>query len=424
MQPGSQTGATTSPPEPEPSEEERWFQELAGGPSFRKSPSIRALLLFLWRHRGSQLSEYSIATEALGRKADFDPRTDATVRVHVARLRQKLKEFYEGEGSDFPLRLSIPLGSHDLKAGPVPLLQPVPVRRALDLRWLWPGTALVFLLAATGLYLENRSLAEKLRQDTSSRALPRFWQNFTGNRKPTGLFLPTPVFYEWDQNETRLKIRDTLANEFTDYSRSAELLPFIKRWGTPRLMQNYTVTSDTFAAIKLAQYFERKGIPVTVGATADLDIESFGDRNIILIGTPATNSHIGRLMEKTHFYAIPGDSGAVRVHGSGTEAAERYAEVIHSDVRRTSPGIIAVLPGTANGTRVLMLTARFTAALVAFLIAPDSLDRMDKMWRKAGSPEYFEALVQTEQDKNTVLKAEPLIIRPIDLAAWEGASKQ
>jgi len=60
-----------------------------------------------------QLHEYNIATEVFGRsKTTFDAGEDAIARVEAHRLRKKLKEFYENEGKDHPLQLSIPAGSY------------------------------------------------------------------------------------------------------------------------------------------------------------------------------------------------------------------------------------------------------------------------------------------------------------------------
>src|SRR5947207_13850323 len=89
------------------------IRQLADSETFRSAPTMRALLLYLWEHQGEPISEYAIATEALGRSADFEPKLDSTVRVQVARLRAKLKEFYESAGGEFPLRLSLPLGRHE-----------------------------------------------------------------------------------------------------------------------------------------------------------------------------------------------------------------------------------------------------------------------------------------------------------------------
>ena len=82
---------------------------------FERCDTLKKLLGYLWLHRDQEFSEYAIATEALGRKADFDPKIDASVRVQIARLRQKLKEFYEDEGANYSILISIPIGSHSLE---------------------------------------------------------------------------------------------------------------------------------------------------------------------------------------------------------------------------------------------------------------------------------------------------------------------
>src|SRR5690242_3954093 len=91
------------------------IRQIADSDTFRTAPTMRALLLYLWEHQSDSISEYAIATEALGRSRDFDPKLDSTVRVQVARLRNKLKEFDGARGGAFPLRLSLPLGGHELQ---------------------------------------------------------------------------------------------------------------------------------------------------------------------------------------------------------------------------------------------------------------------------------------------------------------------
>src|SRR5262245_59180996 len=94
---------------------DEFARQVADSETFRTAPTMRALLLYLWEHHGEPVSEYAIATEALGRAADFEPKVDSTVRVQIARLRTKLKEFHNAAGDDFPLRLSLPLGRHELE---------------------------------------------------------------------------------------------------------------------------------------------------------------------------------------------------------------------------------------------------------------------------------------------------------------------
>lgn len=58
------------------------------------------------------VTEYAIAVEALGRHPDFDPKIDSIVRVEAHRVRKRLHEYYEHEGSSHPIHLMIPAGKY------------------------------------------------------------------------------------------------------------------------------------------------------------------------------------------------------------------------------------------------------------------------------------------------------------------------
>lgn len=74
--------------------------------------------------RAHQIKEYTIATEALGRRPDFDPNSDTIVRVTVHSLRKRLLEVYQNEGADRPMRLVVPAGHYD----PSFVVAPLPVQ--------------------------------------------------------------------------------------------------------------------------------------------------------------------------------------------------------------------------------------------------------------------------------------------------------
>ena len=59
-----------------------------------------------------QLKEYVLAVEVLGRKPSFDPRTDPIVRVEAGRLRGRLEEYYQTEGSGDGLLITLPKGGY------------------------------------------------------------------------------------------------------------------------------------------------------------------------------------------------------------------------------------------------------------------------------------------------------------------------
>src|SRR5271169_4683486 len=83
---------------------------------FAKAPSLAQLLDYVctkyFAGRTDQIKEYNVAVEALGRPASFDPRKDSIVRVEAFRLRKRLKQYYENEGSEHSLRIVIPPGQY------------------------------------------------------------------------------------------------------------------------------------------------------------------------------------------------------------------------------------------------------------------------------------------------------------------------
>lgn len=83
---------------------------------FAKAPSLALLLEYVctkyFEGQANQIKEYNIAVEALGRPPSFDPKQDSIVRVEAFRLRKRLKQYYENEGADRPLRIVIPPGQY------------------------------------------------------------------------------------------------------------------------------------------------------------------------------------------------------------------------------------------------------------------------------------------------------------------------
>src|ERR1700739_458481 len=88
---------------------EEHVQQVLNSPHFLRAETQRRLLEYLWNHRSENLNEYALATDALGRKADFDSTTDASGRVHISGLRRKLKDYYRDAGE--PDILWIPTGT-------------------------------------------------------------------------------------------------------------------------------------------------------------------------------------------------------------------------------------------------------------------------------------------------------------------------
>jgi hypothetical protein len=89
---------------------------ILASPTFaRAQRSVKLLEYICEKHfagQDAQVCEYSIATEALGRPANFDSAEDAIARVEIHRLRKKLREYYAAEGAHQPLKIIIPPGMY------------------------------------------------------------------------------------------------------------------------------------------------------------------------------------------------------------------------------------------------------------------------------------------------------------------------
>lgn len=110
------------PAEAERAELERVVEALARWP--RLSHLLQYIGVKLSSGERDQINEYNIATEVLGRsRTVFNAAEDSIARVETHRLRQRLATFYETEGRDHPIQITLPARSYV----PVFVHQPEPM---------------------------------------------------------------------------------------------------------------------------------------------------------------------------------------------------------------------------------------------------------------------------------------------------------
>ncbi|MBK8457346.1 MAG: hypothetical protein IPL47_09765 [Phyllobacteriaceae bacterium] len=83
---------------------------------FSRSDRARKLLDYLVRSeldgKGDRLKGFSIAMDVFGKEGDFDPSTDAVVRVQAGRLRELLEQYYSGAGKPDAVHIAVPRGGY------------------------------------------------------------------------------------------------------------------------------------------------------------------------------------------------------------------------------------------------------------------------------------------------------------------------
>jgi len=88
---------------------------LNSGP-FQQAPRRQRFLEYIVKEvlagRGERLKGYNVALAVFDRGETFDPNIDPIVRLEAGRLRDRLREYYEGDGQGDPIRIELPKGTY------------------------------------------------------------------------------------------------------------------------------------------------------------------------------------------------------------------------------------------------------------------------------------------------------------------------
>jgi hypothetical protein len=415
--------ATTAPPPLQHDKHEMddllgaHVQRMLQSPHFARADTQRRLLAYLWEHRHEPLSEYALATEALGRNSTFDSTVDASVRVHISRLRRKIKDYYQQETSE-PELLVIPTGTHQLMVvdhlDPIEESKPLRSEAGEVKHWVPQHLVRALFTLCTILAVAVAVLgwkAHSLRQRVVEPPKPNvFWASFLKGSAPIKIILPTPVFFGFSDAPS-LRLRSTKVNDFHDMEKDPQLVALAKDLGAPAFEQSYTVTWDTLAAIDMARYLDSVGAKqrVSFDVTRDLSMMVLEQANVIAVGTHQTLQPLHEYLQAMNFSLAANEMRVTNTRPLGGE--EPSYEIVHeSPERMIRPSIIALLPGRTPGLKLLLLQSRDTAALVSLLSSSAGANSVEEMWRKNGQPEFFEMVVETELESNRAIRSWPVAI--------------
>ena len=78
----------------------------------RASSFLRFIVARTLDGRTSEIKESTIAIEVMGRSPSFDSKTDPIVRVEAARLRDRLRDYYDRHGHADDVLISVPKGAY------------------------------------------------------------------------------------------------------------------------------------------------------------------------------------------------------------------------------------------------------------------------------------------------------------------------
>ena len=180
------------------------IQRMLQSKVFRTSEIHRTLLSYLADKSASGtadgLKEYTIGLDVFAKPDSYDPRQESTVRMHVARLRQKLGEYYRTEGLEDPILVDLPKGGFKLtfeqrEVRPEPVAEPPIVAP----RWgrkeigLIAGLVLAVGLAVYfGLRLQQVERTGLPTARDWTPELQQLWEPLVSSKRPLIVCLSTP----------------------------------------------------------------------------------------------------------------------------------------------------------------------------------------------------------------------------------------
>lgn len=399
------------------------IQRVLRGSQFKNSETLPKLLLYLLEqtllHPDRPLKEHQIATQALNRPLEFDPRLDAIVRVQTGRLRTRLLEYYAAEGVLDPLVIELPKGSYHLhfstrgaltgerdlpapepephKAEP-PVRSHPPLGRVPAAPLHVPSTpfwkdrrvqtlsgVVLLLVVVCGVLLWERSRAVPADQTVPvSPAVRLFWQMFTEAPDSPMIVYSNAEFV--GRPETGMR-----------YRQPGETPP-------NGVLDHYSGVGEVNGVFELVRLFNQMHRPIRVKRSRLLAIDDAKAMNIVFIGSPSENLVLRELLipQDFEFDRVPSTSEppALAIINRAPRPGE-FTQLLGSPTLPIAEdyAMVSVLPGLIQNRWVMLLagtTTLGTQAAAEFVCRPQSVQELLTLAKITTAPVQLEAVLKVE----------------------------
>jgi hypothetical protein len=443
------------PAEPGTTEKLEQLEKVLRSETLAGSESLRILLQYLvLKTIGDQaihLKEYIIATEVFGRSGDFDARTDSVVRVQAKRLRAKLQEYYELEGSSDKIFIDVPKGHYNVAFSYLRNNHAVDLVRdteteiseappgpspKIDIDRIWKMalilTVIMLAIAVVVLTFSNRDLRKQSQGsvmvdgEVDSGAV---WKPFLSTGAPTMLVLSNPAVYRFSNAadpDVLLKRSVELTPEEAGWLAEALEGRFVMRQNRiPRLIlapADYTGVGEAIGLQRIADLLRSAGKSIALKQSRTVSAEDLKSHNVISLGSVWANDWSGKLPIKEDFTysvnaTIVNDNpkpGEEREYRPGFN--ERTGELIEDY------GLITVKPGVTDETTLMILAgikSEGTQAAAEYVTKKEYLNilnqRLQQLAGPAGLPKYYQVLLKVDVDNGIPTTASILAIHRLDV---------
>jgi hypothetical protein len=390
--------------------------------------------------RAKEISEYSIATEALGRPSNYSPGEDSTVRCRAHDLRSKLQQFYDSEGRDQSVRIQLPKGSYApffIAAEPAtPPPVEVPESSAPELPPVAPngwkrGFGVGFAAATvlvTALVLAVRIIPVKAVESDS--ILREFWGPVLRPGANVLLCLGSPPALRMKpyREPPRSDAFELAPPEIAAWYSSLQLLNGGGRLYLYRRLDS-PLFGDAAAAVTAARTLSGAHISFQLVAEASLRPPVLRGQNVLLVGSPNYSTFAARTLRRSPF-SIREDPnlGEEVISDAPPESKPHRVFASHHDeagALTVAYGLITVFPSETDqesGPRTVVISGIAGAGAqgaIEFFSSSAGLRLLRDHFRKDGIqhvPPCYQIVVRCSVDRSLLMNWELAAYQIMDRA--------
>jgi hypothetical protein len=417
----------------------RQIDRMVASSLLQGSDALCRLLQYLAHHTLNfpfdHLKEYTIATELFGRPQDFDPQSDASIRVQIGRLRSKIAEYNSSIGIDDPVVVELPKGKHALsfqprarQPVPVPVPDPVsvptpepaatvaisaPETRRRSQRSLALSLAILassLLVCGTLLYMVHaRATSASVRQvavDPVPAVFHTFWGPFLqGPEEPFLVYA----------NANFVGTADSGMRYFDPVRDSRD-----------QISQHYTGVGEVMGVLELQQLFQQLGgARFRVKRSGLFTLDDARDNNLIFVGSPTENLTLNQIPNTREFAFRRQPAGPNRwqevivdLHPGAGEAS-LYVPTPQTRPMEVDYAVVSLTHGLEHRRWTLILAGVSTVgtqAAVDFVCDKASLEQLLRLLNPKGPMQLrpFEALLRVKVANDVPLQSQLVVLRRTD----------
>ena len=410
------------------SEQEQYLGQvdrLVSSHTLHGSESLCKLLRYLAKHAldhpGLPIKEFQIATEVFGRSADFDPQLDSMVRVQAGRLRSKLTEYYNSDGSEDPIVVELPKGTYvlsfhhrgasskPLAGGLEGMAREAALEKSRERRW---GTEVIslsiFLAAAIAVIVwlmatrNSPPVSLASGSEPAPAAFRLFWSGFASGQEEPWVVFSNAAFVGRPYTGMRY------------YNRARDSGAVI--------LDHYTGVGEVLAVHALDNVFGRLRHQIRVKRGSLFSLDDAKNTDLIFIGSPSENLTLLELPNTQEFTFKQITSGPrtgtmeiINFHPESGEPKE-FLPSPPDEPLTEDYSVIALKRGLNPAHSVLILagaTTIGTQAAVEYVCQQNSLEELLLRLSVSNSGELkpFEAVLHVKVARGVPVATEIVALR-------------